>query len=213
MYICVMARKKWTAKEREYVTQGDLRFREKRKWQIALRRYVLEKNFSITYAPYFGLDIEHIRKWFEFQFTDGLGWSSFGVAWQFDHIIPVAYFDFSQEEDLKLCWNFVNLRVEASDNNKNRGQRLDLLAAKGYFKKLYEATSYPICLKMLDKIEKIKLSELLATEAQVAFLLQNKEYLDYIRDYSSIEFELLNRGRSIEEVKKEIDFIKNLKLS
>lgn len=213
MYICVMARKKWTAKEKEYVTQGDLRFREKRKWQIALRRYVLEKNFSIAYAPYFGLDIEYIRKWFESQFTDGLGWSSFGVSWQFDHIIPVAYFDFSQEEDLKLCWNFVNLRVEASDKNKNRGQRLDLLAAKGYFQKLYEVTSYPICLKMLDKIEKIKLSELLTTEAQVAFLLQNKEYLDYIRDYSSIEFELLNRGRSIEEVKKEIDFIKNLKFS
>ncbi|MBS1653653.1 MAG: hypothetical protein JSU05_02320 [Bacteroidetes bacterium] len=208
-----MARKKWTAKEKEYVTQGDLRFREKRKWQIALRRYVLEKNFSIAYAPYFGLDIEYIRKWFESQFTDGLGWRSFGVSWQFDHIIPVAYFDFSQEEDLKLCWNFVNLRVEASDNNKSRGQRLDLLAAKEYFQKLYEVTSYPICLKMLDKIEKIKLSELLATEAQVAFLLQNKEYLDYIRDYSSIEFELLNRGRSIEEVKKEIDFIKNLKFS
>jgi hypothetical protein len=205
-----MARKKWTPNQE--VTPSVLKFREKRKWQIALRRYVLEGNHCIAYAPYFGLDIEHMRKWFEFQFTEALSWSNFGKMWQFDHIVPVAYFDGNIDQDLKLCWNFTNLRVESFQKNKERGQRLDVLAAKEYFEDLYRTTSYPICKKMLDKIETIKLSELLATKPQKEFLTQNKDYLDFIRDYSSLEFELLNRGRTMEEVRKEMNFIRNLKL-
>jgi hypothetical protein len=64
-----VARKKWSA--RTEITPAVLKFREKRKWQIALRRYVIEKNNCITYAPYFGLDRENLRKWFEMQFEEG----------------------------------------------------------------------------------------------------------------------------------------------
>lgn len=204
-----MARKKREINEE--ITPSLLKFREKRKWQIAFRRYVLERNISSNYAPYFGLDIENIRKWFECQFNEGVDWSKFGVLWQFDHIIPVTYFDFNNEEELKLCWNFTNIRVEHFQRNKDSGNRLDVLAARGYFKKLFENTGYPVCQKLLHKIDQIELSEIVSTKAQESFILTNRDYLNMIENYSNFEFELLNTGRSVTEVEKEIGFIKNFK--
>lgn len=190
------------------ITPALLKFREKRKWQISLRRYVLEKHPCIFYAPYFGLDIKNMRQWFEYQFKDGANWDNFGTAWQFDHVIPVTFFDFSKEQELKMCWNFTNLRAEHFQINKDRGNRLDVLAAKNYFKELYEKTNYTPCLNLLHKIDEIEISELVSTEAQRNFIKDHWDYLSMIENYSTFEFELLNNGRSIEEVRKEIELFK-----
>ena len=200
------ARKKWEAKTE--ITPELLKFREKRKWQINLRRYVIEKSPCPFYAPYFGLDIENIRKWFEYQFTAELNWDSFAKNWQFDHIIPVTYFDYSSEEELRLCWNFTNLRVEPLQYSKDQGNRLDVLGAKLYFADLYRTTGYPVTKALSDKIDRIELSEFLSAEPQRKFLAEHKEYLTHIENYSIFEFELLNTGRSLEDVKKEMDFLK-----
>src|SRR6476620_5571737 len=119
-----MARKKWTAKDE--ITDGLIRAREKRKWQVALRRYVIEKNLSGPYAPYFGLGIEDFRSWIELQFTGAMTWENFGSTWQFEHIVPVAYFDFANDADLVICWNFLNIR--AGLVSEQAGSRLDLLS-------------------------------------------------------------------------------------
>src|SRR4030095_12622555 len=202
-----MARKKWSAQTE--VTPSLLKHREKRRWQIALRRYVIERNISSFYAPYFGLDVENIRKWFEMQFDVATKWSDFGKKWQFDHIVPVTFFDFSSEEDLKLCWNFTNVRVEAFQKNKDRSNRLEVLAARAYFQELYDKTLYPVCRKMLERIDRVEISELVGTERQQTFIVENRAYLDMIENYSVFEFELLNSGRSVAEVEKEIEFFKN----
>ncbi len=189
-------------------TESLLKFREKRKWQIALRRYVLEKSLCIAYAPYFGLDIQNMRQWFEYQFQNGASWDNFGTVWQFDHIIPVTYFDFSDETELKICWNFTNLRVEHFQKNKDRGNRLDVLAARNFFRELYEKTQYEPCLLLLQKIDRLEISEFVSSDTQQSFIREHWDYLKMIEGYSAFEFELLNRGRSIEEVRKEIEFIK-----
>lgn len=203
-----MARK--SPVKKEDITPSLLKFREKRKWQINLRRYVIGKYPCPNYAPYFGLDINNMRQWFEYQFTSGVNWESFGANWQFDHIIPVTYFDFSIEEELKMCWNFTNLRVELIQQDKDRGNRVDVLAARNYFRDLYENTGYQVCQLLLQKIDQIEISELVSTEVQKKFIREHLEYLKMIEGYSVFEFELLNSGRSIEEVKKEISFITNL---
>ena len=167
-----MARKKWEAKTE--VTDSVIKSREKRKWQINLRRYVIEKSPCPPYAPYFGLDIENIRKWFEYQFTKDLDWSNFAKKWQFDHIIPVTYFDHTDEAELRLCWNFTNLRVEPLQFNKDRGNRLDVLGAKSYFNELYLKTGYPITKALRDKIDRIELSEFLSSEPQQRFLAEHR---------------------------------------
>ncbi|MCR6720231.1 MAG: hypothetical protein NVV59_07985 [Chitinophagaceae bacterium] len=126
-----MARKRWEAKTE--ITPELVQAREKRKWQINLRRYVIEKSPCPSYAPYFGLDITSMRKWFEQQFTGELTWNNFGDQWQFTHIMPLYLFDHENDDDLRLCWNFINLRVEPTFPAKPAENRLSLLAAKVYF--------------------------------------------------------------------------------
>jgi hypothetical protein len=183
-------------------------FREKRKWQIALRRYVLERNMSVYYAPYFGLDIESMRRWFECQFNEGVSWESFGKNWQFDHVVPVFYFDFSNEQDLALCWNFINLRVGYFKDTKEKGIRPDLLAARKYCKELYEATGFEPCLRLINKIDQIEMASGIGVRAQQSFIKDHSAFLEAIKGYSGMEFELLNRGRTVDEVRKELEFVR-----
>ena len=201
-----MSRKRYTPKTE--ITPALLKFREKRKWQISLRRYVIEKQPCVFYAPYFGLDINNMRQWFDYQFKDGATWGNFGSVWQFDHIIPVTFFDFSKEDELKICWNFTNIRVEHFQRNKDRGNRLDVLAAKNFFNELYSKTNYLPCRKLLEKIDEIEFSEFISTDAQQSFIKNHWDYLNMIDNYYAFEFELLNNGRSVEDVRKEIQLLK-----
>jgi len=201
-----MKRKKWTAKTE--VTAELLQFREKRKWQLALRRYVVEKMPSLAYAPYFGLDINNYRKWIELQFTADLSWDNFGSAWQFDHIVPVAYFDFKIETDLKLCWNFVNIRVEKLEPNKNRGNRIDVLAVKPYFTEMYSKTNYEYCQKMLEKLEQIEVAAICCNGEIEQFIINNKEYIDSISALTEFEYASLNQGKSVKDILLEREILK-----
>lgn len=206
-----MARKRWEAKAE--VTPELLSFREKRKWQINFRRYVLEKSPCPAYAPYFGLDIASIREWFACQFAEGLNWDNFGKAWQFEHVVPLTYFDHAEDKDLRLCWNFLNLRVEPLETEGKKGQRLDLLGASRYFGEVYAKTGYSVAGELLEKVKLIEEEEWQNASSQQAFLQANKDYLAQVGHYSAFEFELLNHGRSIEEVNKEAEMLRKNKLT
>lgn len=201
-----MARKRWTPQEE--VTDSLLRFREKRKWQLAYRRYVIEGAPSEVYAPYFGLDAKNLRKWFETQFADDLNWESFGSKWQFDHIVPATYFDYANEEDLRLCWSFINLRVERIEQNKNRGNRIDIISVRPYFQALYNKTGFSLCLKMLQKIETLEISHIESNEAIEQFIVENKSWLEQIADLTPDEFSKYNGGMSLSDILLEREIIK-----
>ena len=208
-YLCIMARKKWTP--REEVTPELLAAREKRKWQIALRRYVLEGNPSTRYAPYFGLDIKTLRHWFEHQFQKDMSWNNFGTKWQFEHHLPVSYFDFSLEKDLRLCWNFINLRAESLETSISGRQNHSLRNAKAVFEKIHASTGNLIASQILEKIGQIESQPPPDPQTQVAFLIQMRSDLASLHKYGEFEFELLNQGRSIEEVNKELESLKKLR--
>jgi len=201
-----MERKKWTP--REVVTDEVLKFREKRKWQLALRRYVLEKNRSAFYAFYFGLDIVQFREWISIQFKDGLSWENFGIAWQFDHVLPIGYFDFSKEEELKLCWNFINIRVERIEPPDHNHQRIDILTVKPYFERLYKKTGAPACLQMIEKIQRIETQGLVEEPAIEDFLLKNKERIETIATLTVEEFNNLNSGMNLQDLLLEREILK-----
>ncbi|MEP7107543.1 MAG: hypothetical protein ABI760_06160 [Ferruginibacter sp.] len=201
-----MERKKWTPKAE--ITDALLKFREKRKWQLALRRYVLEKNKSPAYGFYFGLVIEDFRKWIEIQFTEELNWENFGSAWQFDHIVPVVYFDFSLESDLILCWNFINIKVERFEIDNKRVNRIDEIAVKPYFESLYNKTGYTLCLKMINKIERIEILNIVGEPKIEGFIIKNKEQLETISSLSKEEFNRLNMGVSLGDILLEREILK-----
>ena len=185
-----------------------LKKREKRKWQIALRRYVLEKNQSSVYARYFGLDIEYFREWIQLQFKDGLSWENFAQNWQFDHIVPVAYFDFTNEEDLLLCWNFINIRVERIEKDKIRGNRIDVMGVRTYFEDLYNTTNYSFCLRMLEKIASIEVSNIETNTEMKAFIIKNQSYFEQIATFDPVDFQRLNQGVPISSVLAEKELVR-----
>ena len=201
-----MERKRWTPNAE--ITDDLLKSREKRKWQVALRRYVLEKNVSPSYAFYFGLSIEQFRNWIEIQFTEGLSWENFGAAWQFEHIVPVAYFDFSVEEDLLLCWNFINIRVERIDKHNNSDNRIDILAAKQYFKNLFDRTNYFLCSTMINKISGIEAAGVVNEPEIEEFIINNRLQLEISPSLSKDEFISLNTGMTLDDILLEREIIK-----
>lgn len=201
-----MKRKKWTAQTE--VTEELIRSREKRKWQLALRRYVLEQKPSPQYAPYFGLDIQRFRNWIEIQFGDGLSWDNFASQWQFDHIIPINYFDFAAEADLKLCWNFINIRVERLEEGKSVGDHIDLLRAKAYFKAMLEQTRYPPCSEMIALLERAEQQKAPISAGQLEFLAGNDKVLIQLSDLTNEEFTSLNAGTRLEDILLERDILK-----
>jgi hypothetical protein len=183
-------------------------FKEKRKWQIALRRYVLNRNKSSEYAPYFGIDNQNFRSWIEGQFAGNQNWDNFSTAWQFDHVVPVAFFDLKSAADLKLCWNFINIRVEALDKNNTNSKIPDIFAARHYFLSLYGTTQLPFCALMLEKIEQIERSAIVNTEKQAGFIEQHREYLQKLATFASYDYDKLNSGTHIDRVIEENNLLK-----
>ena len=201
-----MERKKWTLNTD--ITAPLLKLREKKKWQLALRRYVLEKNVCTGYAYYFGLTIEDFRNWIEIQFTDGLCWDNFGSAWQFEHIIPVAYFDFVNETDLALCWNFINIRVEKIEDDATNIKGISVVAARSYFEALYKKTSFSLIIKMIEKIISIEKAALKDKPAMEEFIINNIGRLQILAGLEKEAFNRLNTGTSLDDILKEIELFK-----
>ena len=200
-----MARKRWTPQTD--ITDSLIRIREKKKWQLGFRRYVIEKKPSEAYAPYFGLDIETLREWFAIQFTEDLNWDNFGKAWQFDHIIPTSYFDFTLDEDLRLCWNFINIHVARLEEGKPI-KPIDPFSSKAYFQSLAEKTGYSLCLKMLTKIEEIENTQPFNHSAMEQFLTQKTAAIETLQTLTAEEFTQLNQSTPLEDILLEREILR-----
>jgi len=184
------------------------KFKEKRKWQIALRRYILQDNQTSAYAPYFGLDIQSFRNWIELQFTEGLNWDNFGTAWQFDHIVPVTFFDFEQEQDLYLCWNFINIRVERLGEQNNKANKTALLVVRNYFEDLFNKTDFQVCRQMVDRIQQMEAAVSLYNPKQENFIIENKEKLQALIGLTAGEMSLFNQGTSLKDILLQKEILK-----
>jgi hypothetical protein len=173
----------------------DKSFNEKRKWQIALRRYIINKNKSVNYAPFFGISIDGFRNWIETQFNENIGWDNFSTDWHFEHVLPLAYFNFDNEEELKMCWHFTNIKVEKMQQQK--ALKPDLTAIKQYFTAIVNNTDLTICKAIINKIEQIPNRSVELGSKQLLFLQGNQQDLQTLATFSAYEFERLNTGDSI----------------
>lgn len=200
-----MRKKQWTAQTN--ITEDLLKSRVKRKWQIALRRYVLERNKCSYYAPYFGIGNAEFRQWIELQFDEEIEWDNFGEKWQLEHIVPASYFHFDREDQMKLCWNFINIQVEKKSAAGAMEKKIELSTAKAYFESIYLKTGIVQCRGMVDWLEELEREQIQKIERFNAFFEVNREYLNNVSSFSSYEFDRLNSGIQIEEILKERDIL------
>jgi len=70
---------------------------------------------------YLGCTLEEFKIYIENQFDDKMNWENRGrFGWHIDHIKPVNTFDLTNEEQIKQCWNFSNLRPLWWEDNLKR---------------------------------------------------------------------------------------------
>ena len=76
------------------------------RFHTVLKRYhVAGKESSLKYM---GCSPSEYTSYLEEQFLPEMNWNNHGIIWEIDHIIPIASFDFSDEEQIKQCFHFSN---------------------------------------------------------------------------------------------------------
>jgi len=83
------------------------------------------KNASIL--TYIGCSIEFMKE--HLNSTKKPDW---GDDLHIDHIIPSSLFDHTNEEEIKKCWNWRNLRYLPAEENMSKGGTLDMDLVKSY---------------------------------------------------------------------------------
>jgi len=81
----------------------------------------IKKSKSIDYI---GCSWDELKHHLESNFSDGMTWENLGKIWHIDHIKPCAAFDFSDEIQIKQCFNFSNLQPLFVVDNLKKSDRL-----------------------------------------------------------------------------------------
>lgn len=90
-----------------------------------------------------GIDAIGFRNHIDKYLLDGMTKETFGKTWGLDHIVPVELFDLSNEDELRLCYNYNNIMPMFNIDNRLKGasvhfslQKLDSMYANVYIDKL-----------------------------------------------------------------------------
>jgi hypothetical protein len=94
-----------------------------------VRNCIVKGFCSPTTKLYLGCNSVQLRKHLQSKFTDGMSWDNYGRGgWEIDHIRPCCYFDLTDEEQVKICFNFSNLQPLWSADNRKKWTRTNVPA-------------------------------------------------------------------------------------
>ncbi len=67
-----------------------------------------------------GITRDDFRKYIQDKFTMDMRWDNYGKVWQIDHIIPSAWFDFTDMDEILVCCHYTNLQPLSCIDNYNK---------------------------------------------------------------------------------------------
>ena len=92
-----------------------------------LAKAIKRKKTGPSWSTYFKYSLSELFVHLEKQFLPNMTWENYG-SWHVDHILPVASFDLSRDEEVEKCFAISNLRpLWAQDNRKKQAKRLFLV--------------------------------------------------------------------------------------
>lgn len=115
------------AKERLYEKQRlktDINFKLKKYLRSRLRDALLKNSKVGSAILLLGCSITEFKNYLEKRFRDGMSWNNYG-KWHIDHIKPLALFDLTKIEDLKLACHYTNLQPLWAIENLIKGAKYD----------------------------------------------------------------------------------------
>jgi hypothetical protein len=119
-------------KQKEYLPVRKIKIQERRqndlnfKMSEILRSKIhkMLKNQNTSYANLIGCDVDFLKKWLEFRFSNEMNWDNLGSYWQIDHILPINGFDFTKENNKQICFHWTNLQPLTSLENRQKSDKL-----------------------------------------------------------------------------------------
>jgi hypothetical protein len=113
--------KKWRDENRDKINE-QMREKMRNNENLRLRKNLRKKlHYCLTKdrptMEYIGCDLEFLKSWLEYNFTEGMTFENYGLYWHVDHVIPCAKFNFENKSEIKSCFSWYNLQpLEASKN-------------------------------------------------------------------------------------------------
>lgn len=103
--------------------QNDIDF----KIRILLRgrlQYALKNNQKSGHTlELLGCSLDELKVHLEQQFEPGMTWNNYG-EWHIDHIIPCSYFDLTDPEQQRICFNYRNLQPMWGSENIKKSNKV-----------------------------------------------------------------------------------------
>ncbi len=98
---------------------------------------------------YIGCDLEFLKKWLSYRFTDEMTFQNYGPYWHIDHVIPCSKFNFENEDEINNCFVWYNLQPLECKLNLSKSNNVDEQYFNNHYKKLKQfATENNIKLKL-----------------------------------------------------------------
>ena len=113
-------------RQKKYRRKNDIKYRLKLNMVIRFRNWLRVTNApkvgSITarLQEYIMMDRNSFVSYYESLFQPEMNWQNTHI----DHHIPLSYFDPTSEEDMKIAWNWYNLRPLLGEDNRSKSATL-----------------------------------------------------------------------------------------
>ena len=103
--------------------KNDQQYRIKKILRTRFNKTVTGKKTYNSIINYLGIDLDYFLKWIEYQFDPNMNWDNQGTYWDIDHVIPCSSFNLENDDDIKKCFNWKNIRpCEKIENYKKNNK-------------------------------------------------------------------------------------------
>lgn len=77
-------------------------------------------------GEYLGAPMPLITQWLEWNMTDEMNWDNYGVSWEIDHTLAINLFDVASEEEMLVCFSWMNLMPLPKIINLKKSDNLNM---------------------------------------------------------------------------------------
>ena len=81
----------------------------------------IKKDSTLVYV---GCSTVELRLYLESLMESWMSWENYGTHWEIDHIIPCSAFDHTDDNQVKQCWHYANLRPLSIFENRSKHAKI-----------------------------------------------------------------------------------------
>lgn len=84
----------------------------------------IKNSKSTRLSSLLGCSPKMFREHLQSKFDKKMTWDNYGTYWHVDHILPKSSFDHNDQEEVKKCWHFSNLRPLEAQANMDKSNKI-----------------------------------------------------------------------------------------